>query len=74
MSLPGENVEFCPTRANLHWSQAQYAHVEFADFNNVQVAQYGEVKFFQPSDSEDENAPEVDAEGKFLSSIQQKCV
>ncbi|KAK4041799.1 hypothetical protein C8A01DRAFT_14491 [Parachaetomium inaequale] len=52
----GESVEFCPTRTDLHWSQAQYDRVEFADFNQVQVAQYGEVKFFQqPPDSEDEN-------------------
>lgn len=65
MSIPGDDVEFCPTRADLHWSQAQYNHVEFADFNQVQVAQYGEVKFFQPPpDSEDEEANGVEGEGE----------
>jgi hypothetical protein len=69
MSYPaGEDVEFCPTRANLHWSQTQYNRVEFADFNNVQVAKYGEVKFFQPgTDSEDEaEAVNGNGEGEFF--------
>lgn len=67
MSTPGEDVEFCPTRANMHWSQAQYNTVEFSDFNHVQVANYGEVKYFQPTDSEDENAPAVEGEFWFSS-------
>jgi hypothetical protein len=66
MSIPGEDVEFGPNWANLHWSQTQYDHIQFADFNNVQVAQYGEVKYFQPTDSEDENAPEVNGESEYL--------
>ena len=57
----GEPVGFCPARADLAWSQTQYNHVEFADFNQVQVAQYGEVKYFQ-GQSDDENAPEVEGE------------
>jgi len=65
MSIPGDDVEFCPTRADLHWSQAQYNHVEFADFNQVQVAQYGEVKFFQPPPDSDEEANGVEGEGEF---------
>lgn len=66
MSIPGEDVEFCPSRAGLHWSQAQYDHVQFADFNSVQVAKYGDVKYFQPSESDDDNEPEVDREGECL--------
>ena len=68
----GEDVEFCPTRANLHWSQTQYNNVEFADFNNLQVAEYGDVKYFQPTpDSEDErNGSEgLNGEGEFLVSF-----
>jgi hypothetical protein len=67
MSFPGEDVEFCPTRTDLHWSQAQYNQVEFADFNKVQVAKYGDVKFFQPTDSEDDNANAngVNGEGEY---------
>jgi hypothetical protein len=72
MNIPGEGVEFCPVRTNPHWSQTHYDRVQFADFNYVQVAQYGEVQYFQPSDSEDDNAPEVDADdngdGEFLAS------
>lgn len=65
MSFPGENVEFCPTRAGLHWSQAQYGNVEFADFNQLQVAQYGDVKYFQQQpDSDDEDANGVNGEGE----------
>ncbi|KAK4139865.1 uncharacterized protein C8A04DRAFT_15475 [Dichotomopilus funicola] len=65
MSFPGENVEFCPTRASLHWSQAQYDNVEFADFNQLQVAQYGDVKYFQQQpDSDDEGANGVNGEGE----------
>jgi hypothetical protein len=48
MSNP-RDVEFCPTRANLHLSQ-----VDFADFSSVQVANYSNVKYFQPSESENE--------------------
>jgi hypothetical protein len=64
MSTPGKDVEFCPTRASLHWSQAQYNAVEFSDFNinDVQVANYGEVKYFQPTDSDDGNASGVNGE------------
>ena len=69
MSIPGEDVEFCPTRTDLHWSQAQYDQVEFADFNQVQVAKYGDVKFFQPTDSEDENANGVNGEGECWLSV-----
>ena len=67
MSIPaGEDVEFCPTRTDLHWSQTQFNHVEFADFNQVQVAQYGEVQYFQqPPDSDDENANGVNGDGEF---------
>ena len=64
MSIPGDDVEFCPTRTDLHWSQAQYNRVEFADFNQVQVAQYGEVKYFQPSPDSDEDVNEVEGEGE----------
>jgi hypothetical protein len=66
MSTPGEDVEFCPTRASLHWSQAQYNTVEFSDFNNVQVANYGEVKYFQPTGSDDGNASGVNGEFLFF--------
>lgn len=59
----GGDVEFCPTRANLHWSQAQYDRVEFADFNHVQVAEYGQVQYFQPSDGEEGEEGE-DGEGE----------
>lgn len=64
MSNPSEDVEFCPTRAGLHWSQTQYDQVQFADFNSVQVAKYGDVKYFQPSESDGDNEPEVEREGK----------
>lgn len=66
MSFPGEDVEFCPARSYPQWAQAGYDQVQFADFNYVQVARYGEVKYFQPTDSEDENAAEVDGDGEFL--------
>jgi hypothetical protein len=63
----GEDVEFCPTRADLHWSQAQYDRVEFADFNQVQVAQYGEVKFFQqPPDSDEDEGLNGEGESFFF--------
>ena len=65
MSSPQEDVEFCPTRASLHWSQASYDHVQFADFDNVQVATLGNVEYFKPSDSDAENALEVNGGGEF---------
>ena len=61
MSSP-RDVEFCPSRANLDWSQ-----IQCADASSIQVAAYDEVKYFQPppSDSEDGNGDdhEVEADG-----------
>lgn len=47
--------------------QAHYDHpeIQFADHDNVQVAEYGDVKSFQPSESESDNAPEVNGGGEF---------
>jgi len=59
------SVEFCPTRANLHWSQYPQ-EVQFADFSSLQVAQYEEVKYFQPSDSDKEDGVDADDDGKSL--------
>lgn len=64
MSSPQDDVEFCPTRANLHWPNTQYDQVQFADFDNVQVTKIGNVAYFKASDDEDDNAPEVDGEGE----------
>jgi hypothetical protein len=57
MSDPND-VEYCPSRAD-PWSQ-----VAFQDFNQVAVAQYGPVQYFQPSDSEAEGEDDVINEGR----------
>jgi len=51
-----DDVEFCPSRANIDWSK-----VQCADVSSIQVTQYAPVKYFQPPpDSEDEIGEEVD--------------
>src|SRR5690606_38488134 len=64
MSIPaGEDVEFSPNRPELHWSQTQFDNIKFAAFNHVQVAQYGDVRFFQqPCEFDDENTNGVNGE------------
>lgn len=49
MNIPPPEVEFCPTRTNIDYSQ-----IQFADFNNVQVADYSKVEFLKLEDSENE--------------------
>jgi len=58
MNNPRE-VEFCPTRANIHHSQ-----IQFADFNNIQVADYSKVEYLKLSESEIDDEVEED-EGEF---------
>lgn len=48
MNNPQE-IEFCPTRTNIHYSQ-----IQFADFNNVQVADYSTVEYLKLSESDNE--------------------
>lgn len=55
MSFPGE-IQFSPGRAYVDLSDVQYA-----DFSKVAVADFSKVQYFQPSDSEDDEAVE---EGK----------
>ena len=57
MSDP-DGIEYCPTRTDV-WS-----NVQFANYNALQVADYSNVQYFQPSESEEE---EVEA-GKCLPS------
>lgn len=51
MSFPNNSIEYCPVRTNIDWSQ-----VQFSDYPNqeVQVADYSKVEYFQPSDSDDD--------------------
>jgi hypothetical protein len=52
MSFPGE-IQFSPGRALVDLSEVQYA-----DFSKVAVTQLEPVKYFQPSDSEDDEPEE----------------
>lgn len=52
MSDPRE-VQYCPVRTQINWSE-----VQFADFNKVEVSRYSDVKYFEPSESEREDAIE----------------
>lgn len=56
MSFPTSSIEFCPVRTNIDWSQ-----VQFSDYPNqeVQVADYSKVEYFQPSDSDEEQSDET---------------
>lgn len=47
---------YCPARAQVDLGQVQYA-----DFSKVAVQDYSKVQYFEPTDSEDEDAIE---EGK----------
>lgn len=60
MSFPTNSIEFCPVRANIDWSQVQYS-----DYPNqeVQVADYSKVEYFQPSDSDEEQSDETGQNG-----------
>jgi len=58
MNNPRE-VEFCPTRANIDYSQ-----IQFADFNNIQVADYSKVEYLKLSESDIDDEVEED-EGEF---------
>lgn len=53
------DVQYCPVRTHIDWSE-----VQFADFNKVEVARYSQVKYFEPSDSEDEDGA---GDGEYLS-------
>ena len=56
MSFPNNSIEYCPVRTNIDWSQ-----VQFSDYPNqeVQVADYSKVEYFQPSDSDEEQSDEA---------------
>lgn len=56
MSFPADNVEFCPVRTNVDWS-----NVQFSDYPNqeLQVADYSNVKYFEPSDSDEEQGEDA---------------
>ena len=56
MSFPNNSIEYCPVRTN-----ADYSQIEFSDYPNqeVQVADYSKVEYFQPSDSEEEQSDEA---------------
>lgn len=56
MSFPNSSIEYCPVRTNVDWSQ-----VQFSDYPNqeVQVADYSKVEYFQPSDSDEEQSDEA---------------
>ena len=53
MSFPNNSIEYCPVRTNIDWSQ-----VQFSDYPNqeVQVADYSKVEYFQASDSDEEQS------------------
>ncbi|KAK3360048.1 hypothetical protein B0T25DRAFT_601328 [Lasiosphaeria hispida] len=66
MSSP-RDVELCPARAKLDWSQSRYSQVQYADFSSIQVTQYEPAKYFQQSESEKEDDDaEVDEAGEDL--------
>jgi hypothetical protein len=56
MSFPKSSVEYCPVRTNVDYSQ-----IQFSDYSNqeVQVADYSKVEYFQPSDSEEDQSDEA---------------
>jgi hypothetical protein len=59
MSFPGE-IQFSSGRAYVDL----LSDVQYADFSKVAVADFSKVQYFQPSDSEDDEAVE---EGKLSS-------
>lgn len=64
MSFPTNSIEFCPVRTNIDpWSQ-----VQFSDYPNqeVQVADYSKVEYFQPSDSDEEQSDEANGQSRFF--------
>lgn len=58
MSYPNEDIEYCPTRANIDWS-----NIQFTDYSKgVAVADFSNIKYFEPSDSEAEAEEEDQGE------------
>jgi hypothetical protein len=61
MSEP-EEIQFCQARSNVLWGGG----VQFSEFGQVEVADYSNVKYFEPSDSEEE-----EQDGKFKTAYPQ---
>ena len=65
MSYPNEDIEYCPTRANIDWS-----NIQFTDYSkSVAVADFSNIKYFEPSDSEADPEEDQGEEGECVLSL-----